>query len=282
MFELKVKNKSGLTLDFTNNQLYTVHNITGLEPPATLISTSNNANADGCSINNVRVDSRNIVLYITINGDIEANRLELYRYFPIKQNVTLYFKNGGRDVCIDGIVELIQCDLFAQRQVAQVSLICAQPYFKGVDDIVSYFADVSSGFEFPFSISKAGIEFSILSNNIRKSIINIGDVESGLIIELYAIGDVTNPVIYDVFKRTHLALNINMLVNDKITINTNIGKKSITLIRDGQTYNVMGHMKADSKWLTLETGDNVFAYQADSGVSNLQITFRSSILYGGV
>ena len=282
MFELKVKNKSGLTLDFTNNPKYTVYNVTGLQPPATLVSTSNNANMDGSSINNIRVNSRNIVVYISLEGNIEANRLELYKYFPLKQTVTLYFKTDNRDVYIEGAVELIECDLFAQRQVVQVSLICAQPYFKGINDIVSYFSEVSSGFEFPFSISNAGIEFSALTPNIRKSIVNVGDVESGLIIEMYAIGTVVNPVVYDVFNRTHIALNFTMSINDHIIINTNMGAKSITLIRDGQTYNIMGYMKADSKWLTLATGDNVFTFAADTGTSNLQITFRSSALYGGV
>ena len=41
-------------------------------------------------------------------------------------------------------------------------------------------------------------------------------------------------------------------------------------------------MAQDSTWFKLEAGDNVFTYDADSGNSNLQITFTTAILYSGV
>ena len=44
----------------------------------------------------------------------------------------------------------------------------------------------------------------------------------------------------------------------------------------------MGYMTQDSTWFKIEAGDNVFTYDADSGNSNLQITFTTSILYSGV
>ena len=282
MFELKVKNNRDEILNLTTSKKYTVYKIDGLQPPAVTVNTSKKSTSDGSTINNVSVESRNIVIYMTINGDIEKNRINLYKYFPLKQTITLYFKNDSRDVEIDGTVEIIECDLFASKQVAQISLICPQPYFKDVDNLISYFSDVSNLFEFPFSTSKNGIEFSCISTNIRKSIVNTGDVESGVLIRLYAIGTVVKPIIYDVFNRTHIALNYTMEANDEIVINTNIGEKSIILIRNGISYNAMGYMTPDSKWLTLAQGDNVFTYDTESGSSNLQISFTTSVLYGGV
>jgi hypothetical protein len=73
-----------------------------------------------------------------------------------------------------------------------------------------------------------------------------------------------------------------MLASDTIVINTNVGEKSIELIRDGMSYNVLGNMSQDSTWFVIESGDNIFTYDADSGNSNLQLTFTASILYGGV
>lgn len=282
MYELNVKNDKGEVLNLSSNKNYTVYKVTGLQPPAIAISSSNNATSDGMTVNNVRAGQRNIVVYMTVNGDVESNRINLYKYFPLKKLVTLYFKNGSRDVFIEGYVELIECDLFTNKQVAQISIICPQPYFKAVDEFVSYFSDVSSLFQFPFSISESGMEVSTITTNVRKSIVNSGDVESGLIIELYAIGSVVNPVIYNVFERTHIKLMFTMEANDRIVINTNIGKKSIKLIRGGVEYNILGHLYPDSNWLTLSAGDNVFTYDADNGKSNLQITFTTSLLYGGV
>ena len=282
MYELKVKNDKGEVLNLSTSPNYTVFNVTGLQPPAVALSTSYNAITDGVKINSARVGQRNIVIYMTLESDIETSRLDLYKYFPLKRTVTLYFKNNNRDVYIEGMVEVIECDLFTNKQVAQISLICPQAYFKGVNDLVSYFSDVSSLFEFPFSIAKTGVEISAITTNIRKSIVNTGDEESGIIIDLHAIGTVVKPVIYDVLRKTHIKLTLTMEANDHIIINTNKGEKSITLIRDGISANIIGYLYPDSSWLTVGAGDNVFTYDAESGGSNLQITFTTSVLYGGV
>lgn len=282
MLEVKVENKSGEILNLTTSKNYTLFKVEGLQPPTTTINSTKKSTSDGTTINSVSVESRNIVLYMTIDRDIEKNRINLYKYFPLKQTVTVYFKNNTRDVKIDGLVEIIECDLFTNRQVAQISLICPQPYFSAVNELISYFSDLTNLFSFPFGIAESGMELSAITTNIRKSIINTGDVESGVIIKLYAIGDVVNPIIYDVFNRTHIAINFSMQANDQIIINTNVGSKSITLIRNGVSYNAMGYMTPDSKWLTLAQGDNVFTYDADSGNSNLQLTFTTVVLYGGV
>lgn len=282
MLEVKVKNNRGELLNLTTSKNYTLYKIEGLQPPEVTINSSNKSTSDGITINNVSVESRNIVLYMAIEGNVERNRINLYKYFPLKQKVTIYFKNNTRDVYIEGYVEVIECDFFAEKQVAQISLICPQPYFNGVELLTTYFSDVDKLFEFPFNIDSSGTEFSRIVTNIRKSIINVGDVESGVIIKLYAIGEVDAPVIYDVFKRNHLAIAYKLQANDEVIINTQIGKKSITLIRDGVSYNLMGFMTPDSKWLTVSQGDNVFTYDCDSGNSNLQITFTTPVLYGGV
>lgn len=282
MYSLKVENDRGDTLELTNNPNYTVFKIEGLNPPHATINSSVNTTTDGSSINSVRLENRNIVIYATMEGDIEASRINLYKYFPVKRTVKLYFSNNSRDIYIEGTVELIECDLFSNKQVAQISIICPRPYFKDVENLVTVFSDVSPMFEFPFSISKAGVEISTIGTNQRRSIINTGDIETGVIIKLFATGTVVNPVIYDVLKRTYLKLNFTMLASDTIVINTNVGEKSIELIRDGVTYNAMGYMAQDSAWFVIESGDNVFTYDADSGNSYLQLTFTTAILYSGV
>lgn len=282
MYSLKVENDRGNTLELTNNPKYKVFKIEGLNPPHATINSSVNTTMDGSSINSMRLENRNIVIYTTIEGDIEANRINLYKYFPVKKTVKLFFNNTSRKVYIEGKVELIECDPFTEKQIAQISIICPKPYFKDVDNLVTIFSDVSKMFKFPFSIAKGGIEFSAITTNQRRSIVNIGDIETGIIIELFATGSVVNPIIYDVLRRTHLKFNFTMLAGDTLIINTNVGEKAISLIRDGITHNAMGYMAQGSVWFTLEAGDNVFTYDADSGNSNLQITFTTAVLYSGV
>lgn len=282
MFELKVENHKGEVLRFPESEEYTIYKITGLNPPAVKINTTSNATTDGMSVNSKRVDKRNIVIYAYINGDVEANRIGLYKYFPLKQTVKIYFANGTRDVYIEGEVETIEIDPFTQRQKAQISILCPQPYFLAVDELTTSFSAISALFQFPFSIPESGAEISAITTDIRKTILNNGDVASGIIIRIYAIGEVVNPVIYDVFKRTHMRIAFTMQTNDEIVINTHAGKKRITLLREGVEYNIMGNMVADSSWLVLEPGDNVFTYDAESGVNNIQLRFITSELFGGV
>lgn len=282
MYTLQVENDRGDTLDLTGNPNYTVYRIDGLTPPKATINSSVNTTTDGSKISSVRLENRNIVLYLTIEGEVEKNRIELYKYLPVKRTITLHYQNNTRNVCIRGVVESNEPAIFDQKQVAQVSIICEKPYFMEVNELVTAFGDVLPLFEFPFSIPAEGIEFSRITKNTRKSILNTGDVETGLLIELFATGTVVNPVIYDTYNRTQMALKISMEAGDKLVINTNIGEKGITLIRDGEETNALGHMRPDSDWLILMPGDNVFTYDCESGASNLQLTFRSSLLYAGV
>lgn len=282
-YELKVINNKGEALSLTDNNDYTVYKIEGLAPPKVTLNSSSNATQDGSVINSTRIESRNLVIYTTVNGDIEANRINLYKYFPPKKSVQVYFKNGLREVFIEGIVELIECDLFTNRQKAQISIICPRPYFMAVEDLVSNFSDISALFEFPFSIAAEGIEFSAITPNIRKSIIYAGDTETGIIIDLFVTaGTVVKPTIYDVFRRTKFTLNGTFNAGDLIRINSNQGEKSVTLYRNGGSLNGMGLLSADSDWLILEPGDNVFTYECEDGAGNLQITFKSTALYSGV
>jgi hypothetical protein len=282
MYSLSVENDRGNLLELTNNSDYTVYKINGLTPPKATVNSSVNATTDGSSINSVRVANRNIVIYMTVNGDVEANRINLYKYFPVKKSVKLYFSNGSRDIYIEGTVELIECDMFTNKQVAQISIICPKPYFKAVDDLIITFGDVINMITFPLSISETGVELSAISTSQRKSIVNSGDVDTGVVIKLFATGTVVNPIVYDVLKRTQFKLNFTMSAGDLIVINTNVGEKSVELIRGGVIHNLMGCMTQNSTWFRLEAGDNVFTYDTDNGNSNLQLTFTTSILYSGV
>lgn len=282
MISLIAENERGDRIDFSKNKDYTIYKVDGITPVEATIASTANSTADGATINRRSIGYRNIVIYMTINGEIEENRLKLYRYFPVKKDVQLHFETDSRDVLINGAVELISCDIFSAREAAQISIICPQPYFRAVNDLVSYLSDTEALFEFPFSIDKNGIEISRIERNIRKSIINTGETETGIIIQLYATGEVVNPIIYDVDEKTYLKLNYTMQQDDEIVINTNTGQKEIKLIRAGVETNIMGHLSPGSTWLQVEQGDNVFTYNCDSGNSDLRITFITQQLYGGL
>ena len=79
-----------------------------------------------------------------------------------------------------------------------------------------------------------------------------------------------------------MKLNFSMVGGDVITIDTSYGNKSIMLQRNGQESNIYRYMDVDSTFMQLDIGDNLFRYDADSGLSNLEVTVYYVQKYLGV
>jgi len=282
VYTLSVENHKGEKLQLTQNINYNVLRVSGLNPPNANVNTSVNANFDGSTYKSSRLNERNIVIELTIEGDVEANRINLYKYFKNKHACKVYYANDTRYVYINGYVESFEVDLFEQKQKAQISILCPKPHFINLSNSMIDFSSIVPLFEFPFSIEEAGIEFSKLLVNQTKSIINNGDVSTGMLIELKAVGLVLNPKIYNVETGESIILDIEMQSGDIVRVNTNAGEKSITMIVDGVESNIINRMRYGSKWLQLESGDNIYLYTADEFPENLTCTFIYQDKYEGV
>ena len=282
MYTLIAQNKYGEELELTHNQKYTIYNIDGLYPPEGVINTANTAGMDGSVYNSSYLDDRPITITLAINAPAEENRLNLYRYFKTKYPVRLYYRNGARDVYIDGYVEKFTVEYFDKKQIAQIGVKCPMSLFRSTTETLTDFSSLENMFAFPFAIEESGIPFSELILGQQKSIINGGDVETGIVIRLHAIGIVLNPKIYNVDTGEYMILNLRMQPGDEITINTRKKEKSIRLISDGVESNVVGTLSAGSTWFNLVPGDNVFTYEADEFSENLQCEFIICNQFEGV
>lgn len=282
VIKIVAENTKGEQLALYDNSDYVVTSVSGLNPANANINTAVTATFDGSTFKSSRVNQRNIVIEIVLDGDIEQSRLNLYKYFKTKNKVTLYLTTQRRDVYTVGYVETFEVDLFENRQKAQISIICPYPYFVDITADINEFSITTDNFQFPFSIAAAGIPFSDTVINSRKSIINNGDVESGVIIQLRATGTVLNPKIYNEDTNEYFMLNIEMQEGDVVEINTNKGEKGVTHTKNGVTSNIINDMVSGSSWFQLEAGDNMFLYTADEYPANLRCTFIHSDKYGGV
>lgn len=155
MYTLIAQNKYGGQLELTHNMAYVIESIEGLDPPDAVINTTRNANADGSIFNSAYVDNRQITITMAINSPAEANRINLYKYFKNKYPVRLYYTNGTRDVYIDGYCKTIQIELFQKKQIAQIIIVCPEPFLTGVNDTMVEFSSVQELFEFPFNIEES-------------------------------------------------------------------------------------------------------------------------------
>lgn len=282
MYKLTVTNEAGNDLMLTHNPDYTVTSITGLNPPKAEISYSASGTKDGGVLDLARIVSRNIVLTILPSLPVERNRIALYAFFKIKKPVTVAFKNGARDVKIEGYVESVEVNLFSQQQTIQVSIICLQPYWKSAQTIVDELSQILDAFEFPFATPDGGIVFSEINKTAQTVVTNNGEAETGVIIEIFAEGSVSKPVIYNSTTNESLSLSIDMQYGDLIRINTIRGQKSIFLTRSGKSANIINYLVAGSTWFSIPQGETVFAYNASSGSENMDIKIYHDDMFEGV
>jgi hypothetical protein len=257
MYVLKLKNHKGELLELTHNTAYAITSITGLNPPAANINTVDAALLDGSTFNSSKVGMRNIVINLAIQNPAEKNRVELYRYVKTKKPCTVYFQNGRRNVYIDGYFETLDVNLFENIQMAQISIICPQPFFL---DMETQTID--------------GLYFNAE---------NGGDIETGATITITATGgSVVNPSITNSDTGDYFKLNYTIPEAATLTINTIRGQKGVTLTSSGTTTNLINYIVSGSTWLQLDTGANNLVCDADTGAEYLACEISYDLLYEGV
>lgn len=282
MYHLIVENESGDKLELTNNRNYDVLDVSGTNPPVAAINTVNVAGMDGSRFNSSRAQQRNIVITLNIQHPIEANRLALYKFFRVKRWVKLYYQNRRRDVYIEGYVESLENNPWSQAQQPQISIICPQPYWLSTSETTVDFSTSNAAFEFPFSIPSDGIEFSTLEQ-IVSEVVNVGEVQTGGIITFFATTDqIINPKFYNRTSNTFFGIDFEMNQGDLITVNSLIGQKSVTLLRDGVKTNILSDRTDGSTWLTLGPGENEVSFGSDEGSENLRATLTIVQKFEGV
>lgn len=283
MYTLIAENKYGERLELTHNLAYNILSILGLDPPDAQINTTRNAGFDGSTFNSSYANEKSITITLAINGVAEENRIALYKYFKPKSPIRLFYKNSTRDVYIDAYVKSVQIAFFEKKQTAQITMLCPQPYWVGVEDDIQNFSGINSLFDFPFSIDASGIPFSEILISQEKDLYNAGDVEVGCVIEIRAIGAVHYPRIYNGVTGEHLFVNQDMVAGDTITINTIRGQKSIYMLdHNNVKTNLIGKISADSTWLQLSPGDNLITIDAVTHPENMITTARLIDYYEGV
>lgn len=81
---------------------------------------------------------------------------------------------------------------------------------------------------------------------------------------------------------TEEANNIKLIENDQLVVNTNKGKKSVTLIRGNNEYNVLNILEKNPTWFELKRGTNFFSYNAEGSLDNLKLAITTNKWYEGV
>lgn len=275
---------------------FAIRDIRGLGPGKATINTTEISTTDGGLYNSARLSSRNIVISIVFlwKQTIEEARHLSYKYFPLKRKVKLLIETDEREAEIEGYVESNDPTIFSDSEGTDISIICPSPYFYSRESMTTVFSGVEPMFEFPFSnesLISPMLEMSVIQNASDKVVYYDGDAETGITMTIHAIGEASGIRIYNIGTRESMVIDTDKIAQytgsgikngDDIVICTIPGSKSIVLQRDGVTTNILNCLDRNSDWFKLAKGDNVFAYTAEVGSSNLQFSIVSNVVYEGV
>lgn len=284
--ELRSPEKSG----------FFIQGIEGLGPSKATINTTELLTNDGSVWNSSRVASRNILFNLGFleMPTIEVTRQRSYKYFPIKKRIGIVVKADTRTCETFGYVETNEPDIFSNQETTSISVICPDAYFHSLDIMNTVFSGTDHNFQFPFSnesLTVNKISFGDIHNDTQQTIFYEGDADVGVVIYIHALGLIEDITIYNSNTREIMRIDTDRLqtitgapigVGDDIVISTVKGDKSVTLVRNGISTNVLNALDKDADWFKLTKGDNIFAYTAGVGETNLQIRMQNQIIYEGV
>jgi hypothetical protein len=285
-----------IELRFPEKSGFLVQSIEGLGPAKGDIAISKMAGIDGGIYNSARVNSRNVVLMLKFlfNPTIEDMRQLSYKYFPLKRKIKFRIDADNRSLEAYGYVESNEPDIFNSQEGTVISILFPESYLFASDYNITDFSSVNPLFEFPWSnesLVTSLLEFSELDQETATNIYYPGDAPIGLTIYIHANGAANDVSIINTETLETLAIDSAQLISitgsdivegDDIEISTVRGNKYATLTRGSTEYNILNALGQDPTWFQLEKGDNVYAFTADSGITNLQFQIINNIAYEGV
>lgn len=275
-----------------------ITNIEGITPPQATINSTTLATKDGSYYNSAHLGDREMTFTFKIiptdSMSIEESRINLYKYFPTKQLVNLRFVTDTRDCFVEGYVESCEVSVFSMQEAARVSIVCPDPYFYSSDLTVKTFGGTTPKFEFPFqnaSTTQKKLIFGEIAYYAENSIYYTGENEMGMLIDVYASGEVHNFTFYDIESNKSMTIDTDKLSiltghpiieRDHIMISTVKGNKYAKLLRDGVTTNILNCLNKNAVWMQLKKGDNIFSYLTTYGSNNVTVTVSYRTIYEGI
>lgn len=249
----------------------------------------------GETLTGQKIDARDIDIKGSINKRYKDRVLELRRAALKVLNPEL---SGTLTYIYKNFVRVIDCKVddtpvFSRKKVFNdftIQFKCPSPFWREEQDEKADIASWIGAFEFDLEIpedeglseDEIGIEFDYREPNVIVDVYNEGDVSTGMRIEFRATGTLSNPILLNMDTGEYIQINAELLAGDVVTVNTEYGKKGATLVRGGITEDYFRYVDVDSTFMQLTIGDNVFRYDAESGVDALEVTLYHSNKYLGV
>lgn len=277
----KVRNSEELVLDMVSTPEYVLK----LADWSVIKSTHHSykyVNQVGVTITGTSIETRSVLIegWIVASNPTRMNILKqkLNRFVNPQEAIDLYYDDYVVRFIPDETVRYAtdreeNNDAFCKFVINGT---CPNPLFTNANESISIFATTKPMFHFPLVMSEnsqeKGVIFGARTDSLIVNVMNNGAVTSGMRIIFKAKGSVTNPKLVNVNTQESFVLNKTLVNEEVVEVNTNIGEKSIKgKIGSGAYSNYYMYKDMDSAWLQLDVGDNIFRYDADNGLDNLEV-----------
>lgn len=239
-------------------------------------------NQIGESIENTSLGTRPITIegYIVANDERSMTSLKqrLNSFINPQEVYSLFYNNYVINFKPDETVRYTNSreennDAFSKFQIVGTA---PNPLFSDNFENKLSFVTTNPSFHFPLEISQSlpdkGIVFGKRMVSLIANVANSGSVTIGMRIIFKANGTVVNPSLINVNTLEEFKINKTLVANEEIEINTNVGEKGVKgKIGNNSQSNYFMYKDVESTWLQLEVGDNLFKYDAESGIDNLDV-----------
>lgn len=272
MRKLTISSKRGGLIDLLNNEYFLLSELEGQTTSTNNISMLTAPGFDGGIENSSQVQPRemSLVLLVKSGANVELAKRHITQVIKAKELVTFTLEQEYKTTVIQGTVERVDMPRYKQGVAFVADFLCAQPFWEDLREMQSVISDVIDLHCFTeewdddvLCFPEEGIPFGVYNFERQKDVYNEGDVEIGITIEIIALADVTNPVIY-ADDGTFIGVNTTMKANDKVVITTH--KRRKTIYKNGE--NILDTIMPKSTWLMLHTGLNTFNFNSDDEVTD--------------
>lgn len=280
MFELLFENANGKIVNINDDTNYVVIDFEGFTPPSASLYTSKSPNRKGSKKNGSTLDERTLIFQIKILGNVEANRNALYEWTDTETELKIYYKNGVKNIYCEGTVTDCDVPVCTDNEIMTVAITCPDPYLKDLREIATEISNLLKQFTFPFAIDANGIPFSTIKTENKTNVFNAG-AETGAIIRIKALGEVSNISLYDANDATKIfSINTTLQENEIVEIDTTRSPRTVRLIRtNGTAENILRYVGHNPTWFQLRKGNNLFAFSSsDNGKIEVTFTFTNRYL----
>lgn len=245
------------------------------------ITTEKYASGDGVEVTGEYIPQRALDIKADVK-DTKNNaeeRTYALSFFNPKHKFTVYPTQNGVTRWIAARLQKSKCDppTLGECATLELAMICPDPYWNDIDSYGQDIAAKAGGMVFPYRCPVGGgFNTGYFLHSKTTQIINNGHVNTDLIIDITAAGEVVNPKII----KDDAYVRMKMTLTDGDVLRIDLQRNRITL--NGE--NCIGRVDRTSSFqdMKIEPGTSVISFDADSGDANMSIVLYYTPRYLGV